>query len=155
MPFHLATLDSVGDDAVLDAASAAFQASTRPFVYTSGVWICGSNADITEDSPPRPAEISAWRLPRHERILGSGVRASIIGPAPVYGYGKGLAGWLFTLGPRTDDGALRLVGSGAQHCASVHVEDLADLCVAALERARVANGTSARPVSTRPCARWD
>jgi hypothetical protein len=56
--------------------------------------------------------------------------------------------------PRTDDGALRLVGSGAQHCASVHVEDLADLYVAALERARVANGTSARPVSTRACARW-
>jgi nucleoside-diphosphate-sugar epimerase len=132
---HLATLDPAGDDAVLDAVYAAFQGPTKPFVHTSGVWIWGTNADITEDSPPRPTEISAWRLPRHERILGSGLRASIIAPAPVYGHGKGLAGWLFTHGPRTGDGALQLVGSGAQHWASVHVEDLADLYVAALERA--------------------
>lgn len=132
---HLATLDPAGDDAVLDAVLAAFQGSTKPFVYTSGLWIWGDNADITEDSPQRPTEISGWRLPRQERVLGSGLRASVIAPAPVYGHGKGLAAWLFSYGPRTEDGALQLIGSGTQHWASVHVEDLADLYVAALERA--------------------
>jgi len=132
---HLATLEPVGDDAVLDAVFDAFQGTTKPFVYTSGIWAWGENAEITEDSPPRPTDISVWRLPRQERVLGSGLRASVIAPAPVYGHGRGLAGWLFTYGPRTDDGALRLIGSGSQHWASVHVEDLADLYVAALERA--------------------
>jgi nucleoside-diphosphate-sugar epimerase len=132
---HLATLEPAGDDAVLDAVFTAFQGTAKPFVYTSGVWVWGNNADITEASPARPTEISAWRLPRQERVLASGVLASIIAPAPVYGHGKGLAAWLFSYGPRTDDGALRMVGSGAQHWASVHVEDLADLYVAVLERA--------------------
>jgi nucleoside-diphosphate-sugar epimerase len=132
---HLAQLEPTGDDAVLEAVSAAFEGSTRPFVYTSGVWIFGNNADITEESPLRPGDISEWRLPRLDRVLGSGLRASVIAPAPVYGHGKGLAGWLFTYGPRTDEGALRLIGSGDQHWASVHVDDLADLYVAALERA--------------------
>jgi len=132
---HLATLEPVGDDAVLDAVFDAFEGTTKPFVYTSGIWVWGDNPDITEDSPPRPTAISVWRLPRQERVLGSGLRASVIAPAPVYGHGRGLAGWLFTYGPRTDDGALRLIGSGEQHWASVHLEDLADLYVAALERA--------------------
>jgi nucleoside-diphosphate-sugar epimerase len=132
---HLATLEPAGDDAVLDAVFTAFQGTAKPFVYTSGVWVWGNNADITEDSPAQPTEASAWRLPRQERVLASGLRASIIAPAPVYGHGKGLAAWLFSYGPRTDDGALRMVGSGAQHWGSVHVEDLADLYVAALERA--------------------
>jgi nucleoside-diphosphate-sugar epimerase len=132
---HLATLEPAGDDAVLDAVFTAFQGTAKPFVYTSGVWIWGNNVDITEDSPARPTEVSAWRLPRHERVLASGLRASIIAPAPVYGHGKGLAAWLFSYGPRTDGGALWMVGSGAQHWASVHVEDLADLYVAVLERA--------------------
>jgi len=132
---HLATLEPIGDDAVLDAVSAAFQGSAKPFVYTSGVWIFGNNADITEDSPLRPTDISVWRLPRLGRVLGSGLRASAIAPAPVYGHGKGLAAWLFNYGPHAEGGALRLVGGGEQHWASVHVEDLADLYVAALERA--------------------
>ena len=132
---HLATLEPTGDDAVLDAVFAAFQGTTKPFVYTSGLWAWGNNVDITEDSPAQPTEISAWRLPRQERVLTSGLRASTIAPAPVYGHGKGLAAWLFGYGPRTDDGALRMVGSGAQHWASVHVEDLADLYVTVLERA--------------------
>jgi nucleoside-diphosphate-sugar epimerase len=132
---HLASLEPGGDDAVLDAVFTAFQGTAKPFVYTSGVWVWGNNGDITEDSPARPTDVSAWRLPRHERVLASGLRASIIAPAPVYGHGKGLAAWLFSYGPRTDGGALRMIGSGAQHWASVHVEDLADLYVAALERA--------------------
>ena len=132
---HLATLDPAGDDAVLDAVFAAFQGSNKPFVYTSGLWVWGDNADITEDSPQRPTEISTWRLPRQGRVLGSGLRASVVAPAPVYGHGRGLAAWLLSYGPRTEDGALLLIGSGAQHWASVHVEDLADLYVAALERA--------------------
>jgi nucleoside-diphosphate-sugar epimerase len=132
---HLAALEPVGDDAVIDAVLDAFQGTTKPFVYTSGMWIWGNNADITENSPAQPTEISVWRLPRQERVLGSGLRASTIAPSPVYGHGKGLAAWLLAYGPRTDDGALRLIGSGAQHWGSVHVEDLADLYVAVLERA--------------------
>jgi nucleoside-diphosphate-sugar epimerase len=132
---HLAQLEPAGDDVVLDAVSTAFQGTTKPFVYTSGLWIFGNNDAIAEDSPLRPTDFSEWRLPRLDRVLRSGLRASVIAPAPVYGNGKGLAAWLFSYGPRTDEGALRLIGSGAQHWASVHVEDLADLYVTVLEDA--------------------
>ena len=132
---HLATLPPAGDDAVLDAVHAAFQGTTKPFAYTSGLWAWGDNADITENSPTRPTAISLWRVPRMDRVLNSGLRASIVAPAPVYGHGKGLAAWLFSYGPRTDEGALRMIGSGTQHWASVHVDDIADLYVAVLEQA--------------------
>jgi nucleoside-diphosphate-sugar epimerase len=132
---HLATLEPAGDDAVLDAVLTAFQGTTKPFVYTSGLWAWGNNPDIAEDSPTRPTEISVWRLARQDRVLNSGLRGSVVAPSPVYGHGKGLAAWLLSYGPRTDGGALRMIGSGAQHWASVHVDDLADLYVAVLERA--------------------
>jgi nucleoside-diphosphate-sugar epimerase len=50
-----------------------------------------------------------------------------------YGHGKGMAS-LVSGAPRDADGALHLIGSGEQHWTTVHVDDLADLYLAVLER---------------------
>jgi nucleoside-diphosphate-sugar epimerase len=130
---HLAALDPVGDDVVIATVLDVFKGTTKPFVYTTGIWTWGDNADITEDSPARPTVLTAWRVERQNRVLHSGVRASVISPSVVYGHGKGLTAGMFSFGPRAGDGALRLVGSGEQHWATVHIEDVAELYVAALE----------------------
>jgi nucleoside-diphosphate-sugar epimerase len=132
---HLAAPTPDSDDAVIAAALDAFAGTDRPFVHTSGLWIWGDNPDIKEDDPVSPTELTAWRVQRQDHVLRSGLKASVVAPGVVYGHGGGLPIGLFTYGPRTEDGALRLVGSGEQHWGTVHVEDLADLYVAVVERA--------------------
>lgn len=117
--------------AVVAAAIAAYDGVDKPFILTGGIWSYGSNGSINEDSPVDAPEISAWRGPQEEKLLGSGVKASVIEPAIVYGHAAGIPA-LLTGGPRTDDGALTLIGSGDQHWTTIHVDDLAALYLAVL-----------------------
>jgi nucleoside-diphosphate-sugar epimerase len=120
------------NEAVVDAAIRAFGAGGRRFVLTSGIWEYGSGAELDDDGPLVPPSLVAWRVPQEERLLASGVDASIVAPGIVYGHGRGLIG-LVTDAPRTPSGALRLIGDGSQRWTFVHVDDLARLYVAVLE----------------------
>ncbi len=122
------------DDAVLDAVMAAFSGTAKPFVHTGGVWSFGDGTDITEQSAVRPPALTAWRAERERRILSSGMRASVIAPAIVYGYGRGLSAFI-TDAPRDADGAWLALGTGEQHWTTVHVDDLAELYLAVLKSA--------------------
>lgn len=120
------------NEAVVEAAIGAFGAGDRRFVLTSGIWEYGSGTQLDDDGPLAPPSLVAWRVPQEERLLASGVDASIVAPGIVYGHGRGLAG-LVTDAPRTPSGALRLIGDGSQRWTFVHVDDLARLYVAVLE----------------------
>jgi nucleoside-diphosphate-sugar epimerase len=122
------------DDSVIDSVVAAYSGTDKSYLHTGGIWVYGSGADLAEETPLAAPAITAWREEREARLLASGVRASVIAPAIVYGYGKGIPNTIIDA-PRSAHGALRLVGSGDQHWATVHVDDLADLYVAALESA--------------------
>lgn len=117
--------------AVIEAVMRGF-ADGRRFVLTSGVWVYGDNGDLREDAPHAAPELVAWRVPQEQRLLASSVDARIVVPGVVYGHGRGLVG-LVTDGPRTPDGALRLIGDGSQRWTLVHVDDLARLYLAVLE----------------------
>jgi nucleoside-diphosphate-sugar epimerase len=135
---HLASPDDgtgpTFDDSVIDSVIAAYSGTDKPFVHTGGVWVYGNGADLSEESPINSPQITAWRQEREERLLASDVRASVVAPGIVYGYGKGIPNTVFHA-PRTADGALILIGDGAQHWATVHVDDLAELYVEVLENA--------------------
>ncbi|WP_394770425.1 NAD-dependent epimerase/dehydratase family protein [Lacisediminihabitans sp.] len=122
------------DDSVIDSVIAAYSGTDKPYLHTGGIWVYGDGADLTEDTPRAAPAITAWREERENRLLASGVRASVIAPAIVYGHGKGIPNTI-AQAPLSADGALRLIGSGDQHWATVHVDDLADLYVVALESA--------------------
>lgn len=135
---HVATPgDDTGaafDDSVLDAVIAAFAENGNPYVHTGGAWVHGAGSEITEETPVDAPQLTVWREEREKRILDSAVKASVIEPGIVYGYGKGIVN-IVTAAPRSESGALLLVGAGDQHWISVHVDDLADLYVDVLERA--------------------
>lgn len=130
---HTADLGGAGDDRVLDAVEAAFGGTGRPYLHTGGIWSWGSGADLTEQSPLAPPALTAWRADRESRVLNSDVAAAVIAPGVVYGHGGGIPVGVIA-GSRDDDGVVGLVGSGEQHWTSVHVDDLADLYVRALEQ---------------------
>jgi len=113
--------------------------SLRPnatFLRTSGVWVHGSAPDITEETPRDAPALVAWREELDARVLSApGIRSILIEPGLVYGHGAGIPTLVFAGERVGEPAALRLVGPGTQHWTSVHVEDLAELYVAALEGA--------------------
>jgi len=133
---HLATSDDgeAMDDAVASAVLKAFAGSEKPYVHTGGVWVWGTGDSIVESEKQRPPQITAWRDKIEQRILAPGIRGSVVAPAIVYGYGTGIPKASIVDAPTTD-GSLHLIGDGDQHWATVHVDDLAELFVAVLEKA--------------------
>jgi len=119
------------DRGVAEAAVSALAGTTKPYVHTSGIWIWGDNPAITEESPPAPPALTAWRDPVERSVLASGLAATILAPGIVYGHGGGIPAGV--LG-RDDRGVVRLVGDGSQHWTTVHVDDVATLYRTVLER---------------------
>lgn len=132
------TYDPAIDGPAIDAILEALAGSNKPFIYTSGIWSYGNTGDtvVDETSPPNPAELVRWRVAVEQRVLAAarrGVRAIVIQPAIVYGRGGGmLAGFVQSA---QEKGAAQYVGMGGNRWPIIHVDDLADLYLLALEHA--------------------
>ncbi|MEU5629762.1 MULTISPECIES: NAD-dependent epimerase/dehydratase family protein [Streptomyces] len=125
------------DEIAVTSFLSALRNTNRPFVHTTGVWVHGSGSSIIESTPMNAPRLTAWRVPLAQLVREAvGIRTSVIAPAVVYGKGGGLLN-LVAAGPRTAGNApaLTMVGPGDQHWSTVHVDDLADLYVLALEKA--------------------
>jgi nucleoside-diphosphate-sugar epimerase len=132
------TDDPATDTAAITAILDGLRGSGKPFVYTSGIWAYGDTAGrvVTETTPATPVARVAWRSAVEREVLqaaGDGVRSVVIQPAVVYGRGGGIPA-VFVRSARKH-GAAKFVGSGENRWPLVHVEDLAELYVRALERA--------------------
>ena len=122
-----------GDDAArIDTAATrallrGLEGSGRPLVYTSGAWVLGAGPS-DECSVSRPAALVAWRGALEAEVLAAapGVRAVVLRPGLVYGRGGGIAGMIAR-------GELPVIGHGRQRWPLVHVADLAELYVRALQ----------------------
>jgi nucleoside-diphosphate-sugar epimerase len=132
------TYDPAIDGPAIEAILDALFGSNKPFIYTSGIWSHGDTGGkvVDESSPPRPATLVQWRQAVEERVLDAareGIRTVVIRPAIVYGRGGGIpAGFVDST---RNEGAARFVGTGQNRWPFVHVDDLADLYLLALERA--------------------
>lgn len=127
-------VDGPAIDSILDALAG----SDKPFVYTSGIWSHGDTGDVVVDetTPPKPAALVQWRQAVEDRVLKGakrGIRTVVMRPAIVYGRAGGIpAGFVDSA---RKEGASRYVGTGENRWPFVHVDDLADLYLLALERA--------------------
>ncbi len=128
------SIDGLAIEAILDALAG----SDKPFIYTSGIWSHGDTAGkvVDETMPANPAELVRWRQQVEQRVLEGakrGIRSMVIRPAIVYGRGGGIpAGFVDSA---RQEGAARYVGTGKNRWPLVHVDDLADLYLLALEKA--------------------
>jgi len=124
--------DAELNEAVIDAAIAAFSSTQKPFIHTGGIWVYGNNPAITETSPLAAPDLTAWRVASEQRLLESGIKASVVQPGIVYGHGRGIPAML-AVSPEA--GTVPLFGTGDQRWTTVHVDDLADLYVRVLDQA--------------------
>jgi len=126
------------DRAAVEAILGALSQFNRPFVYTSGCWVVGNtgNKVADEDTPLAPTPLVAWRPANEQLVLEAardGVQGIVLRPAMVYGRGGGLV-TSFVQSARAR-GAARVIGHGENRWTFVHVDDLADLYVRALQAA--------------------
>jgi nucleoside-diphosphate-sugar epimerase len=134
---HLGVDYSEGTAEVDRAAAEAMQdgAGSRPYVHTGGVWVYGdTDGVVDEDAPLNPPRITAWRLDNEKRVLAratTGEHPVVVMPGLVYGRSGGLAQSFF-VEPGRAAGAVPCLGDGSAHWALVHVEDIAELYVLAL-----------------------
>ncbi|WIV55048.1 NAD-dependent epimerase/dehydratase family protein [Amycolatopsis nalaikhensis] len=122
-----AEVDRAAADALQDGLG-----DRGPYVHTGGVWVYGdTDGVVDEDAPQRPPAITAWRRANEERVLAHGGHPVLVMPGLVYGLGGGLIDTFF-VAPAREEGAVPLIGDGANHWALVHVEDVAELYALAL-----------------------
>ena len=121
------------DRLLVDTVLEEYRLTGRPFLYTSGIWVVGDTGgqEADETWPLNPTPLVAWR-PAHEQLVlqAEGPRGVVIRPAVVYGRSGGIVGDFERQGR---EGVVRYVGTGENRWPFVHVEDLADLYILALQ----------------------
>ncbi|MCP5084300.1 MAG: NAD-dependent epimerase/dehydratase family protein [Alphaproteobacteria bacterium] len=136
-------------EASADALVAALAGSGKKLLHTSGSSIVGhpDGGELTEDVFDESTEFvpspgRAARVDINNRVLAgadSGVHSVIICPSLIYGLGTGVAKhsmqvpWLIDLAREL--GAAKHIGPGANTWSNVHIDDLVDLYLLALEKA--------------------
>jgi nucleoside-diphosphate-sugar epimerase len=125
----------------------------KTFVYTSGVWLYGNRTQpVDETSSLEPLSIVTWRLPVEQKILKSKHKSIVIRPGHVYGYDKGLIAMIFE---GASKGNLEIAGNGENHWAIVHLDDLAQLYLLAVEKSVsgvILNGTDDTSIKLKDLA---
>ncbi|MFD9406529.1 SgcJ/EcaC family oxidoreductase [Streptomyces sp. NPDC059989] len=152
--------DAEVDTAVIEALATPLRGTGRPFVYTSGVWVLGATGEaqeVGEDAPTNPIDLVGHRPRIEQRVLAEaaeGVRAVVVRPGIVYGRGGGIPAILVDRARR--QGVPEYFGEEGVRWPTVHVDDLAELFVAAVERAEagtVWHGVGEPAVAVRDLAR--
>ena len=117
-------------DTLMGLASARAKSSPVSFVYTSGIWVLGSNAQpMNETAQPNPGQLLGWRPAHEQLVLQSAVtnlRTAVIRPGIVYGGNRGIVSDLLK---NAQNGLIRVIGTGENHWPLVYDRDLADLYV--------------------------
>jgi nucleoside-diphosphate-sugar epimerase len=133
---HLAQ-DYGPDSAAVDLAAATAihdGLGARPYVHTGGVWVYGNTDRMVDETAPQSAPpVTAWRADNEKRVLAGAVDGGhpvLVMPGVVYGYGGGLIGEF--LGKPALTGSAHYIDGGENRWAMVHVDDIAELYVAAL-----------------------
>ncbi len=134
----------------VEALIEGLRGSGKPLLHTSGSSVIGddargnrvSDAIFDEDTP---LVVEPLKQPRRDielRVLaaaGDGIRTVVICPSNIYGIGTGLTKRSFQIPFLVDraheNGVVRIVGKGVNRWSNVHIEDVVDLYLLAVEKA--------------------
>lgn len=138
---HLGASDGADAPAVDLAAAHALQAGLDgrgTYVHTGGAWVYGdTHGVVDEDAPQNPPKVVAWRADNWRDVLADvdrGGRPVLVMPGVAYGYRGHFTRAFFTEAGRAN-GAVPLIGDGSNRWPLIHVDDLAELYVSALDAA--------------------
>jgi nucleoside-diphosphate-sugar epimerase len=118
------------DKQFLDTVLPALAASPRRrvFVYTSAVWVLGTQPSGADESAPlMPIPLVAWRPAHEAQVLDARsdlLRAAVVRPGIVYGGSRGIISDMLK---DALNGLVRVIGDGTNRWSCVYDRDLGDL----------------------------
>jgi nucleoside-diphosphate-sugar epimerase len=123
-------IDRRAIDTLMNAAVARARTPSPSLIYTSGLWVLGSNAQpMDETAQTNPGQLLGWR-PAHEQLVlqaaSASLRTAVIRPGIVYGGNRGIVSDLLKNGTK---GLIRVIGNGENRWPLIYHRDLADLYV--------------------------
>jgi nucleoside-diphosphate-sugar epimerase len=138
------------DPFVVAAILEGLAGSGKPFLHTSGTSVVGdkiagklSPKVFHEDTPLEPLPEKIQRVAVHRSVLASaaqGVRSVVLCPSLIYGEGRGANPDSIQvptlIRQAIKSGVPRYVGAGENVWSTVHIDDVADAYLLALETAR-------------------
>lgn len=134
----------------IDALLEGLKGSNKPFIHTSGSSVIaddarGNTVSAQVYDEETPFVVLPFKQPRRDnelRILAAkddGIRSIVMCPSNIYGTGSGLTQVSFQIPflvrHAREFGAVRIVGDGVNRWSNVHVDDLAELYLLALQNA--------------------
>ncbi|GHH09503.1 NAD-dependent epimerase/dehydratase family protein [Streptomyces lanatus] len=132
---HLAQAET-GDEDLAAATAMQDAIGTGTYVHTGGTWVYGDTHGVVDETAPwNPPSLVAWRKPVEEAVLRraqQGGRPVVVQPGLLYG-GENRLIDIFYGTPGKEAGAVPYIGDGANRWALVHIDDIAELYVAALK----------------------
>jgi nucleoside-diphosphate-sugar epimerase len=141
------TADSDHQGAV-EALLAGLAGTGKPFIHTSGTSLVGdeamgepSDAVFTEDTPVKPEPDKELRVALNKLIVDAapGVRSVVLCNSLIYGDTLGAPAQSVQIPPLVaqarESGIARYIGRGLNIWSNVHIADMADLYLLALEKA--------------------
>lgn len=123
--------------------------AAKPLVYVSGVWVLGEVEEGHEESPANPIGLVGYRPEIEDLVLSRG--GAVVRPGVVHGRGSGIPAMLKQQALVRGTGVYVSDGS-APTWSFVHVDDLAELIVAALGRQGVFHAVSEEGISVEEVA---
>ena len=116
------------DETAIDTLLRHSGSRPRFMIYTSGVWVLGSQPSPADETVAiNPAPIVAWRPEHERRVLDAATdsfRTAVIRPGIVYGSWRGIVSDLFR---DAANGLLRVIGTGDNHWPLIYDRDLGEL----------------------------
>ncbi|WP_432187790.1 NAD-dependent epimerase/dehydratase family protein [Streptomyces sp. Tue6028] len=132
---HLAQA-TTGDEDLAAATAMQDGIGSSTYVHTGGTWVYGDTQGVVDESAPwNPPSLVAWRERVEDAVLQrtqQGGRPVLVQPGLLYG-GENRLIDLFYTNPGKEAGAMPYIGDGENRWALVHIDDLAELYVAALK----------------------
>lgn len=127
--------DTLTVDSIIDA----LKGSNKKFIYTSGTWVLGNTGDIIADeqTPYEPLPFVAWRAENEQKVVAAaqqGVASVVLRPVIVYGGAEGIIENLIQQAQKT--ARVNYIDGGQNYWSLVHIDDLAELYVLAIEKAQ-------------------
>ncbi|MFG6197966.1 NAD-dependent epimerase/dehydratase family protein [Nonomuraea sp. JJY05] len=122
----------VGEQEIDLATIGVLAGSAKKVVYVSGVWVLGETDGADEDSPANPIPLVAYRDKVERLVIDGG--GSVVRPGVVHGRGTGIPALLKAQAARRGTGVYVTADGTAPTWTFVHVDDAAELIVAAVEK---------------------
>lgn len=107
-------------------------ASSKQFIYTSGVWALGNTpaeGQVDESLPLNPSKKMTWRPKHEEKVIRAATnffKTVVIRPGCVYGAKGSVVDLFFRSIPQ---GFVEMIGDGKNVMAMIHKDDLAECYV--------------------------